>query len=111
MTHQEFIEKFCPNYKELEAQLRRLVYEYRQQEPLSEREFELNETILTLNETIFDNALQNFANKICERQRKECAESAYAAWGWVYPLGRPVERRGVDKESVLRANQPKIGDL
>lgn len=68
MTHKEFIEKFCPNYKELNAQLQRLVDEYCQQEPLSERELELNETIPTLNEIMFDNALQNFADKICKKQ-------------------------------------------
>lgn len=70
MTHKEFIEKFCPNYKERATQLQSLIEEYCQQEPLTERELELNETIPALNESMFDDALQNFANKICEAQKK-----------------------------------------
>lgn len=109
MIHQEFIEKFCPNYKERMAQLQAIIEEYCQQEPLTEREMELHETISILNEGMFDDALQNFANKICEAQRKECAESA--SIDWIDPFDFSAGHNGIDKKSILNADQPKIEEL
>lgn len=77
MTQEEFIEKFCPDYeKKMELIESELV---QSSNPVYHAAIE---------DSMFTEALQNFTNKICEKQRMECAVN-----------------------SILNAEQPKIEDL
>jgi hypothetical protein len=53
---------------------------------------------------MFDIALQNFADTICEKQRKNCVKEARVECiSW--------DKYVVDKEYILDAEQPKIEEL
>ena len=53
------------------------------------------------NEKHFPEALQNFTDKVCKEQRKNCADEArIECITW--------DKYEIDKESILDAEQPEI---
>ena len=92
MELNEFLEKFLPDYeqKEIDAKITRI----------SERVFFI--------EKIFPEALQNFADHICEKQKSICADAvevdcgSWDGWG---------DKPYFNYEDVLEAEQPKIDEL
>jgi hypothetical protein len=78
----EFLEKFAPDYKRRKSMC------------ISTKvSLDLDHVISIFNEVNFPYALQRFINKLCEKQRENCADS----------FG--------DYDSVLNAKQPKISEL
>lgn len=99
MTTEQFIEKFCPDYKDRFNSIRE---EYRNADD------EIISALVGLQDKAFEEALQNFTNKICEKQRMECAESASIVWIDVFNFSAGYR---IDVNSILNAEQPKIEDL
>lgn len=109
MTQQEFIEKFHPNYNEIKKGIGDikliLVTKYNTYAEI----VRYNKQIQSLLDKAFERALQNFTDKICEKQRMECAESADI--DRVDLSGRSRGYGEIDMKSILEAEQPKIEDL
>lgn len=109
MTQQEFLEKFDPNYNEIEKEIGDirliLVTKYSTYTEI----VECNKQIQSLLDKAFERALQNFTNKICEKQRMECSYSADI--DRVDLSGRSRGCGEIDMRSILEAEQPKIEDL
>lgn len=99
MTPGEFINTFLPNSSE------------KWEEVLSGLESGQMITLASIGFIYnhFEEALENFTNKICEKQRMECACSADI--DWIDPFDYSAGHRGIDMKSILEANQPKIEDL
>ena len=92
MKLQEFMEKFYPDYENRVKQLR----EYQKTLIGSA----LDTSILTEIKELFPEALQNFADKICEKQRGNCEQAQHSYMD--------CTERAV---SILNAEQPKIEEL
>jgi len=111
----EFLEKFLPNYHKRDdvARLNDL-YKFLDLEMTDEevREkgfvqncyddvyFEFSE----LQDKLFAEALQNFMNKICEKQRGNCCD----AWDYFDPDDTEHSDCG---DAILNAEQPKIDEI
>lgn len=67
MTQEEFVKKFCPDYKDRFNSIRE---EYRNADD------EIISALVELQDKAFEEALQNFTNKICEAQKEICANDA-----------------------------------
>lgn len=100
MTQEEFIKKFLPDY---DKKLKEEIPDFD-----SRRGNEAFWLFMDFCNKYFEEALQNFTNKICEAQRKECAESASIVWIDVFDFSTGYH---IDENSILNAEQPKIEDL
>jgi hypothetical protein len=92
MQLNEFLEKFSNNDAEI-ALAKAVLARLREDEGVY---YDL--------ETLFKHALQNFTDKICEKQRENCLQEArieYVDW----------EECVIDKDYILDAEQPKIDEL
>lgn len=67
MTQEEFVKKFCPDYKDMFNSIRE---EYRNVDD------EIISALVELQDKAFEEALQNFTNKICEAQKEICASGS-----------------------------------
>ncbi len=67
MTQEEFIKKFCPDYKDRFNSIRE---EYRNADD------EIISALVELQDKAFEEALQNFTYKICEAQKEICASGS-----------------------------------
>lgn len=99
MTQEEFVKKFCPDYeKKMELIESELV---QSSNPVYHAAIE---------DSMFTEALQNFTNKICEAQRKECANYAKCKHFNDVFSSRSTSILSI-MDAILNAEQPKIEDL
>lgn len=99
MTPEDFIKKFCPDYEN--------------KMELLESEIVQNSNPVyhaAIEDTMFTDALQNFTDKICEAQRKECANYAKCKHDNDVFSSRSTSIHSI-MDAILNAEQPKIEDL
>jgi hypothetical protein len=90
MELKEFLQKFLQNYEQKRE--RSTIFSSR---PISTEEFE---------ELYFEEALQNFTDRICEEQRKICSD--------YYNNNQPYDsHENYIGNLILEAEQPKIEEL
>lgn len=100
MTQDEFLKRFLPNHdKRLEEAL--IGFKSSQMVMLIKAGFISNH---------FEEALQNFTDKICEAQRKKCANYAKCKHDNDVFSSRSTSIHSI-MDSILNAEQPKIEDL
>jgi hypothetical protein len=98
MELKEFLQKFSPNYNDIEKEALTVEKEAYQLTNTPFSDTERNSAKYQLLVRCFPAALQNFADKICEAQRELCNNHAHVGMGyWV--------------EGVLEADQPEIDEL
>ena len=96
MTPREFVKTFLPNFDErLENELRGLQLEYTIR--MVENAFILN---------YFEEALENFTNKICEKQKEICTNDLDV----FFRIQSIITYESI-KEVVSSSTTPKIEDL
>lgn len=93
MELKEFIEKFCPDYKQKDKKWNELIEE-------SINCYAAEQEADALFNEMFTNALENFKKQICEIQREECM---YAA--------RINEYGEIEGCYILEANEPDINEI
>ena len=93
MRFQDFFEKFLPNY---DKQFDNFIVDASLQEDWGYTDFILLK---------FPEALQNFADVICEKQRENCADDS------VLNYCREYNSYTIDIDSIRNAKQPKIDEL
>jgi hypothetical protein len=93
MQLNEFLEKFLPEYEK-----RHRLY------VLNRGNFETEDQRVEFIEDNFPEAIQNFADRICEKQREICAE--------YYSNNVPYEQKeNWMYNNILESKQPKIDEL
>jgi hypothetical protein len=98
MELKEFLQKFSPNYNDIEKEALTVEKEACNLAGTPYTEDERNSAKYQLLIKRFPVALQNFADKICEVQRELCNDHAH------------VSNMGYWVEGVLDADQPEIDD-
>lgn len=101
MTQYDFIKKFCPDYKDRFNSIRE---EYRNADD------EIISALVELQDKAFEEALQNFTNKICEAQKEICANDAKCKFNNDVFSSRSTSIYSI-MDAILNAEQPKIEDL
>ena len=111
MELNEFLEKYLPDYNQKsEVANKRISNLLNNPQSCTDvaRDSKVEFIEKSFVEKYFPEALQNFADKICEKQRENCYELSeidYGSWdGW-------GDIPKLNKESVMRAKQPKIDEL
>lgn len=100
MTLEEFIKEFLPNFDER--------WECTSSELKQTSSIELIR--MGFNVIHFEEALQNFTNKICNKQRKVCANDAKCKFNNDVFSSRSTSIYSI-MDAILNAEQPKIEDL
>lgn len=101
MTQEEFIEKFCPSYRD---RFNSIKEEYKNADD------ELISALVNLQDKAFEEALQNFADKICEKQKEICANDAKCKFNNDVFSSRSTSIYSI-MDAILNAQEPKIEDL
>lgn len=101
MTQEEFIEKFCPSYRD---RFNSIKEEYKNADD------ELISALVNLQDKAFEEALQNFADKICNKQRIECANDAKCKFNNDVFSSRSTSIYSI-MDAILNAQEPNIEDL
>lgn len=97
MTQEEFVKKFCPDYKDRFNSIRE---EYRNADD------EIISDLVELQDKAFEEALQNFTYKICEAQKEICASSSSV---YLNINSRPYPNELI--AIIIRSVHPNIEDL
>lgn len=96
MTQEEFFKKFCPDYE------KKLKEQVPPQEHLLTSIFLVQEFYWT----VFEESLQVFSDKLCEEQRKICANDARVYYTFSsFPTPEKIE------EVVKNSTTPNLSDL
>lgn len=97
MTQEEFIKKFCPDY---EKKMKLIESEVVQSSnPVYHAAIE---------DSMFEEALQSFMNKVCEEQRKICANDAKLYYNFYFSSFNIPEK--IEKV-VKNSTTPNLSDL
>lgn len=100
MTQDEFLKRFLPNHdKRLEEMFSGL--------KSMEMKILAHAAFISIN---FEEAFENFVNKLCEAQRKECANYAKCKHFNDVFSSRSTSILSI-MDAILNAEQPKIEDL
>ena len=99
MELNEFLEKFLPDYRE---KYKKSWEDYEQAVGISNLSYiEFDEDFY---KAYFPEALQSYTDRICEKQRENCAKEANIEYiGW--------DQCDIEKDSILDSKQPKIEEL
>jgi len=108
MELKEFLEKFLPDY---EGKLEEIKQRHKEEEEFTAAD--CNSIAIIISLEFFPEALQNFTDKICEKQRKYCAHTTYDC--------REAEKQDLKEfycivameaqQSCEDAEQPEIDEL
>ena len=104
MKLKEFLEKFLPDFEQKKIIV---IADFGYKCPLTEKENAL--VYLGLLTRYLSEIQQNFADKICEKQRGNCAAEAKTQRDYLPDSDRL--QYNVDVNSICNAKQPKIEEL
>ena len=99
MTQEEFVKKFCPDHEKKMALLESEVVQ--SSNPVYRAAIE---------DSMFTEALQYFADRLCKRQRIVCANYAKCRFDNDVFSSRSTSINSI-MDAILNAEQPKIEDL
>lgn len=96
MTQEEFFKKFCPDYEK----------KLKEQVPPQEHLLTSIFLVQKFYWTVFEESLQVFSDKLCEEQRKICANDARVYYTFSsFPTPEKIE------EVVKNSTTPNLSDL
>lgn len=96
MTQEEFFKKFCPDYEK----------KLKEQVPPQEHLLTSIFLVQKFYWTVFEESLQVFSDKLCEEQRKICANDARVYYTFSsFPTPKKIE------EVIKNSTTPNLSDL